>query len=106
MKLDEFLSYYHAEYISSRSNAKVVALGKLSDKKYRDKESVFLADGVKLAGEAVNYAHPEYLILAESALDTAAAQRTADSTKPQGFRSMCSPIPRLIKFPPNNPLTA
>ncbi len=85
MKLDEFLSYYHAEYISSRSNAKVVTLGKLSDKKYRDKESVFLADGVKLAGEAVNHAHPEYLILAESALDTAAAQKTADQYKAAGI---------------------
>ena len=85
MKLDEFLSYYHAEYISSRSNAKVVALGKLSDKKYRDRESVFLADGVKLAGEAVNYAHPEYLILAESALDTAAAQKTAEQYKAAGI---------------------
>lgn len=85
MKLDEFLSYYHAEYISSRSNVKVVALGKLSDKKYRDRESVFLADGVKLAGEAVNYAHPEYLILAESALDTAAAQKTAEQYKAAGI---------------------
>jgi len=85
MKLDEFLSYYHAEYISSRSNAKVVALGKLSDKKYRDREAVFLADGVKLAGEAVNHAHPEYLILAESALDTAAAEKTADLYKAAGI---------------------
>lgn len=78
MKSEEFLSYYKAEYISSRSNAKVVTLGKLSDKKHRDREKLFLADGVKLAGEAVKYAHPEYLILAESALDTAAAKETAD----------------------------
>lgn len=78
MKSEEFLSYYKAEYISSRSNAKVVTLGKLSDKKHRDREKLFLADGVKLAGEAVKYANPEYLILAESALDTAAAKETAD----------------------------
>ena len=85
MRLDEFLPYYKAEYISSRSNAKVVTLGKLSDKKHRDRESLFLADGVKLACEAVKYAHPEYLILAESALDTSAATETAELYKSAGL---------------------
>lgn len=85
MKLDEFLPYYKAEYISSRSNAKVVTLGKLSDKKHRDRESIFLADGVKLAQEAVKYAHPDYLILAESAIDTAAAKETAELCKAAGI---------------------
>lgn len=85
MNLNEFLPYYNAEYISSRSNAKVVTLGKLSDKKHRDRESVFLADGVKLAQEAVKYAHPLYLILAESAIDTAAAQETAAQYKTAGI---------------------
>lgn len=85
MKLDEFLPYYKAEYISSRANAKVVTLGKLSEKKHRDRESVFLADGVKLAQEAVKYAHPEYLILAESAIDIAAAKETAELYKAAGI---------------------
>jgi len=85
MRLDEFLHYYNAEFISSRSNAKVVTLGKLSDKKHRDRESVFLADGVKLAQEAVKYAHPLYLILAESALDTDAANDTAGQYKDAGI---------------------
>lgn len=85
MKLDEFLPYYKAEYISSRSNAKVIMLGKLSDKKRRDRESIFLADGVKLAQEAVRYAKPEYLILAESAIDTAAAKETAELYKTAGI---------------------
>ena len=63
MKLDEFLSYYHAEYISSRSNAKVVALGKFSDKKYsglqvyysdNDEKSRELAESIqKLANETL-----------------------------------------------------
>ncbi|MBQ4592392.1 MAG: RNA methyltransferase [Clostridia bacterium] len=85
MRLDEFLHYYDAEYISSRSNAKVVMLGKLSDKKHRDRESVFLADGVKLAQEAVKYARPLYLILAESVLDTDAANDTAGQYKDAGI---------------------
>ncbi len=85
MRLDEFLHYYNAEYISSRSNAKVVMLGKLSDKKHRDRESVFLADGVKLAQEAVKYARPLYLILAESVLDTDAANDTAGQYKDAGI---------------------
>ncbi len=85
MTINEFLSSYKAEYISSRANAKVVTLGKLSDKKYRDKEELFLADGVKLAREAVEYAVPEYLLLAESVLDTPAATSTADLYKTAGI---------------------
>ncbi|MBQ9995714.1 MAG: RNA methyltransferase [Clostridia bacterium] len=60
-------------------------LGKLSDKKHRDRESVFLADGVKLAQEAVKYARPLYLILAESVLDTDAANDTAGQYKDAGI---------------------
>lgn len=81
MNINEFLSTYHAEYITSRANAKVVTLGKLSDKKYRDKEGLFLADGTKLAVEAVKYAVPDSLILAESVLDTPAATAVADLYK-------------------------
>ncbi len=85
MTINEFLPYYNAEYITSRANARVVTLGKLSDKKYRDKEALFLADGTKLAQEAVTYASPESLILAESALDTPAAAATADLYKAAGI---------------------
>lgn len=85
MKLDDFLHYYNAEYISSRSNAKVILLGKFSDKKHRDKEGLFLADGVKLAGEAVKYAKPEYLILAESAINSDADRETVEQYKAAGI---------------------
>ncbi len=85
MTINEFLTHYNAEYITSRANAKVVTLGKLSDKKYRDKEGLFLADGMKLSQEAVKYASPESLILAESALDTPAATATADLYKAAGI---------------------
>ncbi len=76
MTLTDFLNHYNADYISSRSNPKTVMLSKLTDKKYRDREEIFLADGKKLAAEAVKYARPKYLLLAESALDT--AERTAE----------------------------
>ena len=53
MKIDEFIKNYSAEYIRSRSNPKCVAVSKLADKKYRDLNSTYLAEGVKLTIEAM-----------------------------------------------------
>ena len=39
--------------ITSRKNEKIIWASKLSDKKYRDKEGVFITDGIKLLEEAV-----------------------------------------------------
>lgn len=69
MQTEEFIRKYKCEYISSRTNPKTVLLGKLNDKKYRDREQIFLADGVKLAEEAARYAKPVYLAVAESAVE-------------------------------------
>ena len=39
------------EYISSRTNPLIVRMAKLSDKKYRDEEKLFVAEGIKLFEE-------------------------------------------------------
>ena len=44
----------HMEYISSRSNPLVQKYAKLSDKKSRDTEGLFLLEGAKLFTEAVD----------------------------------------------------
>ena len=63
----ELIEKYGAEYISSRSNPKIVSYGKLSDKKYRDGSGLFLAEGVKLALEALTYADVECILISERA---------------------------------------
>lgn len=68
MKMDDFLQKYNVSYISSRTNPRIVAAGKLNEKKYRDREEIFLADGSKLAAEALKFAKPTSLYVAESAV--------------------------------------
>ena len=63
----ELMNKYCAEYISSRANPKIVSYGKLSDKKYRDENGLFLAEGVKLALEALTYSEVECILISERA---------------------------------------
>lgn len=55
------------DVISSRTNPLVVAVAKLEDKKYREREGLFRFDGLKLFREAVLCKLPiEYLLLRQS----------------------------------------
>lgn len=69
MKLDEWMKRTGAEQITSRSNPTVISYAGLSEKKKRDEAGLFLAEGVKLAAEALRYAPTERLLVAESALE-------------------------------------
>ncbi len=69
MKLQNFVNIYHAEAVSSRSNGTIVSLAKLSNKKYRDEERLFLCEGTKLTEEALRQADVSQLILSESAIE-------------------------------------
>ena len=54
------------EYISSRTNPLIVRMAKLSDKKYRDEEKLFPAEGIKLFEELLNAGvAPEYAFATE-----------------------------------------
>ena len=51
--------------ITSRQNPLIVRLSKLSDRKHRRAEGLFLAEGVKLSSEAANAGVVEYLLVTE-----------------------------------------
>lgn len=67
MELEKFVKQYSAEQIRSRSNPKTVAFAALSEKKKREEAGMFLAEGVKLTGEALRWAQPHAVAIAESA---------------------------------------
>ncbi len=69
MDLDLFIKRYGAEYIRSRSNPRVVSLSKLTDKKYRDENKIFMAEGVKLTEEALRFADVESVVFSVSAAE-------------------------------------
>ena len=56
------------QYISSKSNALIVRMAKLKDKKYRKSEELFRFDGIKLFNEALqNRAPIRYVFISEGA---------------------------------------
>lgn len=69
MNVDYLKENYGAEFISSRANNTIVALSKLSDKKYRDDARLFLSEGTKLSEEALLHSEVVRLILCETALN-------------------------------------
>lgn len=69
MNVDYLKENYGAEYISSRVNNTIVALSKLSDKKYRDDARLFLSEGTKLSEEALLHSEVVKLVLCETALN-------------------------------------
>jgi len=68
MKIEKFNTFYGADFISSRSNGTIVTLSKLSEKKHRDENRLFLSEGVKLAEEALLHSDVQYLIFSETAV--------------------------------------
>lgn len=68
MNKDTFLDRYHADYWKSRTGTSVTVLSKLADTKYRAEYGLYLAEGVKLTGEAIRHAHPEMVVVSEDAL--------------------------------------
>ena len=69
MKTEEFMKAFAAELITSRTNPKTVLYAKLSEKKHRENTGLFLAQGIKLSCEAMTYAEPECLVIAQSAAE-------------------------------------
>jgi len=70
MKLESFVKEFGAEYISSKQNQKVVRYAKLSEKKYRDEEKLFLAEGIKLVSEALLWAETVEILISEKAVES------------------------------------
>jgi len=68
MKTERFIEQYGGEFISSRSNGTIVALSKLSDKKYRFESQLFLSEGIKMAEEALLHSVVDTVIFSEDAV--------------------------------------
>ena len=63
-----------AESITSTRNEYIKKLRKLQQKKEREAEGLFLAEGILCAGEAMQYADVEALLLTEKYMDSDAAK--------------------------------
>ncbi len=109
------------QYISSKSNALVVRLSKLKDKKYRRAERLFRFDGIKLFCEAVQKGAPvKYVLLRESAADRLkdiaerelsrfgtdtllyilgddAFDRLTDEQAPEGIITVCAELEHVLE---------
>lgn len=105
------------QYISSKSNALIVRLAKLKDKKYRKAEGLFRLDGIKLFDEAVRYGAPvQYVLVSESASEKLcvriddlrlnagcyvvsddAFSKLTDEQSPEGIVAFCSDLPKITR---------
>ena len=103
------------QYISSKSNALIVRLAKLKDKKYRKNEELFRFDGIKLFCEAAKAGAPiEYVFVIESARDKYcdiveknctcdklyvlsedAFMKLTDEQSPEGIIAVCSNLENI-----------
>ena len=103
------------QYVSSKSNALVVRLAKLKDKKYRKAEGLFRFDGIKLFCEAVKNGAPiSYVLVCESASDEikriaeesgvnaafyilseSAFEKLTDELSPEGIITVCSELKNI-----------
>ncbi len=97
--------------ITSRQNPLIVRLAKLSERKYRKAEGLFLAEGVKLSDEAVSSGNAEYLLVTEenmgspvvSCLDpdkvitvsSEVLEKVSTEAAPQGMIAVCR-MPRSL----------
>ena len=105
------------QYISSKSNALIVRMAKLKDKKYRKNEELFRFDGIKLFHEAVQNGAPvRYVFVSESAIDRFKAEveksnidamlytvsddafaKLTDEQAPEGIITVCENLASITK---------
>ena len=81
MDINKFIEKTGAEFISSRSNRRVIEYSKLRDEKARDEMKLFLAEGVKLSREALRHVSVHELLISESA---------AERTETDGIAALAS----------------
>ena len=85
MELNRFIEAFGAAHLTSRANPKVVSLSKLPERKFRETAGLYLAEGVKLTGEALSSGVlPETVLFSESFAVTDAAPPLAEKTAARG----------------------
>ena len=113
---------FNTEIITSKANATIIKLNKLTNKKYRNEYSMFMCDGVKLLKEAIDYfAEIKYVILRNDFnLDSDLLEKVKNCQKngttvlvvneqvflkiseenaPQGVIAVCSYLKNVLKRP-------
>lgn len=105
------------QYVSSKSNALIVRMAKLKDKKYRKAEGLFRFDGIKLFLEAVQNGAPiQYVFVSESAsekykdvveksdvcamlyiLSDEVFYKLTDEQSPEGIITVCENLSTITK---------
>lgn len=86
MSLEIIVNNTGAEYIRSRSNPTIVKLSKLADKKYRDEYGLYLAEGVKLCREAMEYACLECVAASSSGIENEKVTECVYEARRRGIR--------------------
>lgn len=104
---------FRAEIITSRTNSTIVKIGKLSNKKHRQENGLFICDGVKLVKEAIDFSLDiKYIVIREdfeldgeleasiiSCQKTGASvllvssqvyEKISEENAPQGIMAICS----------------
>lgn len=105
--------------ITSRQNPLIVRLAKLRERKHRRGEGLYLAEGVKLAGEAADAGITEYLLITEEHTASRAAEavergggevitvthevleKISTESAPQGMIAVCRMQPELHETAPD-----
>lgn len=111
---------FRAEFITSRTNSTIVKINKLSNKKYRQEDKLFICDGVKLVKEAIDFSLDiKYIVIREDfELDSdlekqiyscqksgtivllvsgAVYEKISEENAPQGVMAVCSFISKNHK---------
>ena len=86
MELKYFMEKTGAEYISSRTNPRVVEYSKLKDDKNRTDMNVFMAEGIKLSREAMIHTDVKELLISESCINKAGVDEVVELAKKNGVK--------------------
>lgn len=81
---------FGTDLITSKTNSTIVKIGKLSNKKYRNEENLFVCDGKKLLNEAINFgAKIRYIIVKNDANFDAELINKIKNCKENGTAVLC-----------------
>ncbi len=112
---------FNVPLITGKTNSTIVKISKLADKKYRNKEKLFIFDGIKLFLEAVDFNAPiKYIIVDNNAdlndnvcekirnvqaegvsilcVERHVFEKLTDENSPQGIITVCGFMQNLHRF--------
>ena len=91
---------FGVEIITSKANSAIVKIGKLTDKKYRKQDKMFLCDGIKLFEESVDFCPDVRYIVVDN--DVEFESKIIDKIKQKQqllqevAKKLCGTVPKMI----------